>query len=394
MRKGLTQDQTDMKLANLNTIFNMLYDKTPISRADLAKVSGMSPTSITRFVNIMQKVNLLRETPSSEKKVGRTATLLDINESTFYSAGINIDSTYIHVSLLNFRKRIVADRYLKIGASSPSVDQVLDITYRLYQETLKDSGIEPEQICGIGVSVTGVMDDSDTLLITSQLKWRDVNLRRAVAEKFRMENVLVENDCDSALIGQCVLHPEYKEKAVACICIGTGVGSAISYQGSLLSPPGRNPFSEIGHTTVEPGGMLCGCGNRGCLQTFIAEEYLIRRAQKYNPDILLLEEIHSAWVKGAAWARNLISEACTYVKAAINNMACVYNPDIVLICGESVDQYWDMFEEIIKEPLPLFYPFHGRLTVQHFYKKYQSSIIGVSQHVQDVHLKKLLKSTL
>ena len=69
MRKGLTQDQTDMKLANLITIFNMLYDKTPISRADLAKVSGMSPTSITRFVNIMQKVNLLRETPSSEKRV-------------------------------------------------------------------------------------------------------------------------------------------------------------------------------------------------------------------------------------------------------------------------------------------------------------------------------------
>ncbi len=394
MRKGLTQDQTDMKLANLITIFNMLYDKTPISRADLAKVSGMSPTSITRFVNNMQKVNLLRETLSGEKKVGRTATLLDINESAFYSVGINIDSTYIHVSVLNFRKKIVADRYIKTDTSSPSIGQVLDIAFQLYQETLEDSGIKPEQICGIGVSVVGTMNDSNTLVITPQLKWHDVNLRRAVAEKFHMENVLVENDCGSALIGQCVLHPEYKEKAVACICIGTGVGSAISYQGALLSPPGRNPFSEIGHTIVQPGGMLCDCGNRGCLQTFIAEEALIKRAQEYDPDILLLEEIHSAWVKGAAWARNLIGEACTYVKIAINNLACVYNPDIILIGGESIDQYRDMFEEITKDPLPLFYPFRGRLTVQYFYKKYRSSIIGVSQHVQDIHLKKLLKSTL
>ena len=247
MRKGLTQDQTDMKLANLITIFNILYDKTPISRADLAKVSGMSPTSITRFVNNMQKVNLLREMPSDEKKVGRTATLLDINESAFYSVGINIDSTYIHVSILNFRKKVIADQYLKMDTSSPSIEQVLDIAYQLYQGTLTDSGIDPTHICGIGVSVVGTMNDSDMLLITSQLKWRDVNLRLAVAEKFHMENVLVENDCDSALIGQCVLHPEYKEKAVACICIGTGVGSAISYQGALLSPPGRNPFSEIGH---------------------------------------------------------------------------------------------------------------------------------------------------
>ena len=68
MKKGLTQGQTDMKLANLITIFNMLYDKTPISRADLAKISGMSPTSITRFVNSMLKVDLLREMPSGEKK--------------------------------------------------------------------------------------------------------------------------------------------------------------------------------------------------------------------------------------------------------------------------------------------------------------------------------------
>lgn len=394
MKKGLTQGQTDMKLANLITIFNMLYDKTPISRADLAKISGMSPTSITRFVNSMLKVDLLREMPSGEKKVGRTATLLNINESVFYSVGINIDSTYIHVSILNFRKQIVADQYIKTDLSSPSTEQILDIAYQLYQKALADSGIIPEKICGIGVSVVGTMNDSGTLLITPQLKWRDLNLRKAISERFRMENVIVENDCSSALIGQCVLHPEYKEKAVACICLGSGVGSAISYQGVLLSPPGRNSFSEIGHTIVQPGGMLCDCGNRGCLQTFIAEDALITRAQKYNPYITLLEEIHSAWVKEVSWARDLISDACTYAKVAINNLACVYNPDVILIGGESVDQYWDMFEAIVKEPLPLFYPFRGRLKISHFYKKYQSSIIGVSQHVQDVHLKKLLQSTL
>lgn len=394
MGKWLTQDQTDMKLANLITIFNMLYDKTPVSRADLAKISGMSPTSITRFVNSMLKVNLIRETPSDEKKVGRTATLLNINESAFYSVGINIDSTYIHVSILNFRKRIIADEYIKTDTSSPSIRQVLDMAYELYQKALKVSGIEPGSICGIGVSVVGTMNDSDTLLITPQLKWRDLNLREAIAEKFHMENVIVENDCDSALIGQCVLHPEYKEKAVACICLGSGVGSSISYQGALLSPPGKNSFSEIGHTIVEPGGMLCDCGNYGCLQTFIAEEALIKRAQKFNPDITLLEEIHSAWVKHIPWARDLIADACIYVKVAINNLACVYNPDLILIGGESVDQYWDMFEEIEKTPLPLFYPFRDKLTVSHFYKKYQCSIIGVSQHVQDIYLKELLQSTL
>lgn len=394
MKKGLIQDQADMKLANLIAIFNILYDKTPISRADLAKISGMSPTSITRFVNNMLTVNLIRETPSETKKVGRTATLLNINESAFYSVGISIDSTYIHVSILNFRKQIVADRYRKTNLSSPTLEQVLDIAYELYENTLKQAALHPSCICGIGMSIAGVMNGSEILEFTPQLKWKGLNIRRAVMERFQAENVIVENDCNAAIVGQCVLHPEFKEKAVACICIGSGVGSAVSYYGTLFSQPGDISFSEIGHTIVEPDGMLCDCGNRGCLQTFIAEDALIQRAQKHNPSVTLLEEIHSAWVKEIPWARELMKKACTYIKVAINNVACVYNPEVILVGGESIDTYWDMFEDIAKEPQPLFYPFKDRLTVLPFFKMYQSSIIGVSWQVQDIHLKNLLKSTL
>lgn len=386
--------QADMKMTNMLTIFQLLYDKTPISRADLAKLSGMSPTSITRFVNNMLELNLIRETLSEEKKVGRTATMLTINETLFYSVGISIDSTYIHVSILNFRKQTVADCYQKMRHLTPTFEQVLDIAYQLYEEALSASGLHPSQICGIGMSVAGVMHGSDILECTAQLKWKGLNIRRAVMQRFQKEIVIVENDCNAAILGQCILHPEYREKRVACICIGSGVGSAVSYQGTLFSQTGGVSFSEIGHTIVEPGGMLCDCGNRGCLQTFMAENSLITRAQKYNPEITLMEEIHSAWVKEIPWARELIQTACTYAKVGINNIACVYNPEIVLVCGESIDTYWDMFETIAEEPQYLFEPFQKKLQIIPFFKMYRSSIIGVSQQVQYLHLKELLKSIL
>lgn len=388
------QDQTDMKLANLITIFNLLYDIAPISRADLAKLSGMSPTSITRFANNMLRADLIRETPSEEKKVGRTATLLTINESAFYSVGISIDSTYIHVSILNFRKKLVADCYQKMNLSAPTIEQVLDIAYQLYDRLLTESGLSLKQICGIGMSIVGVMNGSDILEYTPQLKWRGINIRQAVIDRFHIENVIVENDCNATIIGQCILHPEYKEKNVACLCIGSGVGSAISYHGVLFSQPDSLSFSEIGHTTVDPGGMLCDCGNRGCLQTFIAEGALITRAQEYNPEITLMEEIHSAWIKNVPWARELIHTACTYAKVGINNLACMYNPEIILVGGESIDTYWDMFHGIIEEPQFFFEAFKEKVQVIPFFKMYQSSIIGASQQVQDSYLKKLLKSTL
>ena len=388
------QDQADMKLSNLISIFNLLYDKAPISRADLAKLSGMSPTSITRFTNDIMKANLILEAPSREKKVGRTATLLTINEKAFYSVGINIDSTYIHVSILNFHKQIVADRYRKVQLVAHNLEELLEIAWQLYDQLMQESGIALSKICGIGLSVAGVMSGSDILTYGAQLQLHGVNIRQAVMDRFHMENVIVENDCNAAILGQQTLKPEYKEKNVACLCIGSGVGSAVSYQGVLFSQPGGLSLSEIGHTVVEPDGMLCDCGNHGCLQTFLAEEALITRAQKYNPEITLLEEIHSAWVKEVPWARKLMHQARVYAKMAVNNLACMYNPDLILVGGESIDLYWDMFQELMEEPLPLFAPFKNRLQIAPFFKMYQSSIIGVSGQVQEQYLRMLLKNVL
>ena len=79
---------------------------------------------------------------------------------------------------------------------------------------------------------------------------------------------------------------------------------------------------------------------------------------------------------------------------AINNLACMYNPDLILVGGESIDLYWDMFQGLMDEPLPLFAPFRNRLQITPFFKMYQSSIIGVSGQVQDQHLRMLLKNVL
>ena len=392
--KIIIQDQTDMKLANLLTIFDLLYHNAPISRADLAKLSGMSATSITRFVNNMLAVNLVNETPSDERKVGRTATMLTINESAFYSVGINIDSTHIHVSILNFRQKIISDRYVQPHLTAPTLDQVLDIAYKLYIETLEQANLKPSQICGIGMSVIGIMKNADTLEFTPQFHWRRMDIRKSVREKFHIENVLIDNDCNSALLGQCVLHPEYKDTTVACLSIGSGVGSSVTFNGTLLSRPGSSSYSEIGHSLVEPGGMLCVCGNRGCLQTFLAEDHMITRAQNFDPSVSTLEDIHEAWKNDVPWAKNLIETAHTYIKVAINNLACLYNPEIILVSGSTIETYWDMFGDALNDRSFYFEPFRDSLQIVPFFKIYESSIFGISQQVQYLHLKKLLESTL
>ena len=390
----LTQDQTNMKLSNLTTIFHLLYDHAPISRADLAKLSGMSPTSITRFVNNMQAVNLISETLSTQKKVGRTATMLDINKDAILSVGINIDASYTHVSILNFRQEFIANRYKRIEDGAPSLEYVLDLAYTLYRQALEDAGLTDDQICGIGVSITGPISRSAILEFTPQLKWKGINIREALQKRFQHECVIVENDCNSSLLGQCVLHPEYKKYDVACLLIGSGVGSSVTYRGALFTQPTGISFSEIGHTTIDPNGMVCDCGNRGCLQTFIAEKSLLLRAQESDPSIRTMDQLYRAWNNGVPWARALLRQACAYGRIAINNVACMYNPQIVLIGGTSIDHYWDMFAEMVTTPPTFFEPLKGNVQIIPFFKVHRSSILGVSQQVQERYLNTLLESTL
>src|SRR5699024_12657299 len=95
-----------------------------------------------------------------------------------------------------------------------------------------------------------------------------------------------------------------------------------------------NSAGEIGHTVVDPNGMLCTCGNFGCLQTYIAEGFLIREASK-QADVQDLEDMISAAEENQKGAVNIIDRAITYAAITINNSVCLNNPDKIILTGST-----------------------------------------------------------
>ncbi len=190
MKKANVLDQAALKLVNLTEIFNMIYELFPISRADLAKRSGMSPTSITRFVNSLLEQNIITEAPAEVKKVGRTATLLKINDSAFYSVGIDIDSSYINVSILNFLKQNIINKRVRTDTSSKFED-LLDKAYELYLQALKESKISESNIKGIGLSVPCIITGPEFIKLDLQIQFGDNNMYDLLAENFHLYNLVI-----------------------------------------------------------------------------------------------------------------------------------------------------------------------------------------------------------
>src|SRR5699024_11920600 len=99
-----------------------------------------------------------------------------------------------------------------------------------------------------------------------------------------------------------------------------------------------NSAGEIGHTVVDPNGVLCTCGNFGCLQTYIAEGFLIREASKQD-DVQDLEDIILAADENQKWAVNIIERAITYAEITFNNSVCLNNQDKIILTGSSIERF-------------------------------------------------------
>ena len=99
-----------------------------------------------------------------------------------------------------------------------------------------------------------------------------------------------------------------------------------------------NSAGEIGHTTVDPEGMMCDCGKAGCLQTYINIPSLLSEASKIKP-VRTIEELFAERRAGTRWATYLIDRALAYMAITINNVVSMYNPDSVILSGEILDKF-------------------------------------------------------
>jgi predicted NBD/HSP70 family sugar kinase len=174
-------------------------------------------------------------------------------------------------------------------------------------------------------------------------------------------------------------------KKAALISIDNGVGSALTINGEIFRGD-NNRAGEIGHTTIDPYGILCDCGRRGCLQTYIAEGALIQEANKVK-QVSSVREIIDAANNNEIWAVNILDRTTTYISIAINNVLCMYAPDTVILSGKLIDKYPELVN-MIEEKCTQFIWEHFRGTFKLVYSKLKddSVIIGAATLALNTYL--------
>ncbi|MCC3646944.1 MULTISPECIES: ROK family transcriptional regulator [Bacillaceae] len=337
------QDQLLMKRQNKNLVLDILKTKSPISRIDIAKITGMSPTSITRIVNELQLQGYLRETEAVASGVGRKATLLEVRGDVLYTVGIEIDKSLLKVGIVNYIGEMVSLLKSKRNESESYMETLHKINM-IIQKIMDENEIPAAKIVGLAVGLPGYIDYKNGIVkVSDQLKWKDANLAEDL-QKLTSFNVIVDNELKMKIVAESFTGKAMNSQNSILIGIGSGIGSSIMLNGDIYRGETNNA-GEIGHTVIDPTGNVCNCGKIGCLATYISEGAILADSRKVK-DISSIEDVFQSYRDREPWALNIMDRASTYIALAISNLLCLYNPEVIILSGNTIEKLPEMKDAI------------------------------------------------
>ncbi|BFH64529.1 ROK family transcriptional regulator [Paenibacillus azoreducens] len=368
-------DQDYIKRKNRATVFEMIKNNPPLSRAEIARLTGMSPTTISRIVSDLFHLDFMHEIEQETSSVGRKAVLLQVNPRSVLSVGVEIDKTMIRIGVIDLDGRVIGSRTIERQKNEAAEATLGNIAAGI-NELIEAEDFDRRRIVGIGVGLPGIIDyASGTAVLSAQLGWKQTDIA-GILKKLTGLEVAVDNELKVKSLAEHMYGAAKGSSRSVLIGFGSGVGSSLIIDGEIYRGE-SNSAGEIGHTVVDPGGILCECGKVGCLQTYIAEASLLEQSNKIKP-IANLDELFQARRDGEFWAASIIDRAMTFIAVTISNIACMYNPDTVILTGKLVERFSEVREFIADKCMDQFVWEPLRGTFQIVYSAFENDgvVIG------------------
>lgn len=340
-----------MKKLNVEAILKVIKNNGSLSRADIAKLTGLTPASVTNITKILIESDYLIERGIGESSGGRPPIILEINIKARYIIGVSIGVGSIDVVLTDLGADIVLKRSVYIDENSVNDEYVFTHLVNLINEVIEISEVDKNKIAGIGVAMHGVVNP---ILGISQYapyyNWESINVKSILEEKFKYP-VFVDNDVRAIALGEGLFGVAKAIDNFVVISISNGIGAGIiidnkPYYGVDYSA------GEIGHMVVEQDGALCKCGNYGCLESIASnrsiEKKVIRSIKQgvqsslaydiENIEKINIKDISISASKGDELSSKVLRESSRYIGIAISKLVNILNPKLIVMVGDIFEQ--------------------------------------------------------
>ncbi|MBN1384633.1 MAG: ROK family protein [Elusimicrobia bacterium] len=258
--------------------------------------------------------------------------------------GIDIGGTKILIVLISENGRIKKTIHVPTTSEPP-----LTILNRIAEQLKLFKNFK-----SIGIGIAGDVDGKNGILRLSPNlpKWKNINLKKFFENRLKTPTI-VDNDANCAAYGSYVLDGKRKFKNFIMITLGTGMGGGIIIDGKLYRGA-SGTAGEIGHTTINPNGPKCTCGNYGCLETYIGSKGIVRMWQAYKTSFYTKNItpliIANMARKNNKKAQMVFDEFSEYLAMGVSGIINIFNPDMISFSG-GVSNDWDIIKKVFFKKL-------------------------------------------
>ena len=301
-----------------------------ISRADLARRTGLALQTVSNITRELIAAEILVAGKRRKSGLGQPPVIISINPQGAYTVGLHLDTRSYSVMLVNLQGEIVAEATHPLEGPAPEL--AFTPMVQAIEQLLKSARIERKRVWGIGVAQPGPFSEDvfPESGLMSMPEWVGFPLAPRLSEAVKLP-VQVENDATAAAIGEKFYGIGRTLSSFFYIHFDAGVGGGMILNGQPYTGVWRNA-GEIGHVSVDPGGLSCPCGNRGCLERYLSLHSLADALDK--PGMLFNQADWRVLKRDEpdAFGRWIL-EAGKHLRAGVMIIENLFDPETIVLGG-------------------------------------------------------------
>jgi predicted NBD/HSP70 family sugar kinase len=336
---------------NRGMILNLIREKQPISRINIARLTGLNKSTVSSIISELLKEDLIFEQVNQDQNVGRNPINLFLKLGKYYIGAINIDASLTRFALVDIDGSV--KEISSIETESKNAEQFIDICIDELMKLCGKHGIT--HLEGLGISIAGIVDPEKLVVnFAPNLGWEDFNIGDAIRKKLpQINNIAIGNDAKSSALAEL----RFGDHAIdlsnyVFLSIGQGIGSGIVVENKLMNGEFQ-ASGEFGHMVIFEGGEKCTCGNNGCWEAYasdraIVKRYIAKKPGKHEHVVdFIAQDIINLAKNNDEVAIEILKQTGYYLGLGIANIIKAIDPHAIIIGGK-ITQVWDLiYPEII-----------------------------------------------
>lgn len=322
-------NQQSIKQFNTNKILKLIIASNTISRADLAKQTGLNKATVSKITDELLNDHLIEDLGYGTSSGGRKPKLLKFNPNAKYIVGIDIGVSDIDFTVMNMALEPVHS--VQLGIDNKDHHAVSEHLESAFGQAVDALGISPGEIIEVAVAVPGTVDNDGVILHAPNLGWKSLDLSEALGKIFDDIPIRVFNEANAGALGELNHTANPEKQNLIYVSAGIGIGTGIIISGNLYKGK-LGTAGEFGHNTIVENGRQCHCGRKGCWEMYASEQALYDTLKQKDIAIdFNIENILKELERNNETVAETIDELSTYLNIGLENVARALNPDYIVV---------------------------------------------------------------